>query len=108
MGSVGVVALASFFPARGAGAVFFRSLADAAIVLLFFLQGAKLSRDAIIQGVGNWQLHTMTLASTYVVFPLLGLATAAAVQGWISPLLVSGLLFLTLLPSTVQSGALDG
>jgi len=99
----GAVVLASLLPARGAGATAFSLLADAAIVLLFFLQGAKLSREAIIDSVGNWRLHVMTLASTYVLFPLIGLACVAVVQGWISPLLVSGILFLTLLPSTVQS-----
>ena len=100
---VSVVALASFLPARGAAAAWFGGLADFAIVLLFFLHGAKLSRESILQGIGNWRLHLLTLSSTYVVFPAIGLAAAAAVQGWISPLLVSGLLFLTLLPSTVQS-----
>jgi sodium/bile acid cotransporter 7 len=99
----GAVVLASLLPARGIGATVFSLLADAAIVLLFFLQGAKLSREAIIDSVGNWRLHGMTLASTYVLFPLVGLACVAVVQGWISPLLVSGILFLTLLPSTVQS-----
>ena len=44
---IAMVALASFLPARGEGAHIVGSLADAGIVLLFFLHGAKLSREAI-------------------------------------------------------------
>ncbi len=38
-----VVLLASFFPARGAFVPFFEHLTTAAIALLFFMHGAKLS-----------------------------------------------------------------
>ncbi|STS92390.1 bile acid/Na+ symporter family transporter [Klebsiella variicola] len=40
---VTVVLLASFFPARGAFVPFFEHLTTAAIALLFFMHGAKLS-----------------------------------------------------------------
>ncbi len=97
------VVLASLLPARGSAGDLFWLLSKAAIVLLFFLHGAKLSREAILQGLGNWRLHLATLGITFALFPALGLATAALASGWTDPLLVSGLLFLTLLASTVQS-----
>lgn len=100
---ISVVAAASLLPARGGVAASFDILADLAIALLFFLHGARLSRAAILQGIGNWRLHLLVLASTYVLFPASGLATAWLASGWINPLLISGLVFLTLLPSTVQS-----
>ncbi|MET1757055.1 bile acid:sodium symporter family protein [Novosphingobium sp. RD2P27] len=100
---IGVVAAASLLPVRGGSAEAFDVLADAAIALLFFMHGAKLSRAAIVQGIGNWRLHALVLASTYVWFPAVGLVTAQLAQGWLNPLLVSGVLFLTLVPSTVQS-----
>lgn len=100
---ISVVALASLFPVSGAAADAFDVLADCAIALLFFLHGAKLSRAAIMQGIGNWRLHALTLASTYVLFPLTGLAAGPILAPFTNPLLLSGLLFLTLLPSTVQS-----
>jgi len=100
---IGAVASASLFPVRGAGAEAFGVLADLAIALLFFLHGAKLSRQAILSGIGNWRLHAMVFAATYVLFPLAGLATTRIAGGLLNPLLVSGVLFLTLLPSTVQS-----
>jgi solute carrier family 10 (sodium/bile acid cotransporter), member 7 len=97
------VVAASLLPARGGAGDLFWLLSKLAIVLLFFLHGAKLSREAVLQGLGNWRLHGATLSSTFVLFPLLGLAAAWLTKGWIDPLLVSGLLFLTLLSSTVQS-----
>jgi sodium/bile acid cotransporter 7 len=100
---IGVVAAASLFPVQGTAAVWTKSAADAAIMLLFFMHGAKLSRAAIVQGAGNWRLHALTLASTYVLFPIAGLTLVALMRGWANPLLLSGLLFLTLLPSTVQA-----
>lgn len=100
---ISVVGLASLVPVRGSAASWFGIVADLAIALLFFLHGARLSRAAILQGIGNWRLHLLVLASTYVLFPAAGLAMAWAGQGWINPLLVTGVVFLTLLPSTVQS-----
>ncbi|MEZ0134572.1 MULTISPECIES: bile acid:sodium symporter family protein [Novosphingobium] len=97
----GTVCLASFLPVRGAGASVVDMAADAAIVLLFFLQGAKLSREALLSGAGAWKLHLAVLGSTFVLFPLLGLVIERL--GVLDPVMASGLLFLTLLPSTVQS-----
>ena len=98
---LGTVLLATILPARGAFAVYASYMADAGIVLLFFLHGAKLSRDAIWQGLRNWPLHLAVLASTFILFPLLGLALSH-LPG-VDPSLATGILFLTLLPSTVQS-----
>ncbi|NKJ01063.1 bile acid:sodium symporter family protein [Novosphingobium sp. SG707] len=95
------VAFASVLPARGMGANLFDHAADAAIVLLFFLHGAKLSREAIVAGAGHWRLHLATMGTTFALFPLLGLGLAA-IPG-LPALVASGMLFLTLLPSTVQS-----
>lgn len=100
---IGVVTAASVLPVRGDAAAWVDVLADIAIALLFFLHGAKLSRAAILQGIGNWRLHLLVLASTYLLFPATGIAAARLVQDWINPLLLSGVMFLTLLPSTVQS-----
>ncbi|WP_242123471.1 bile acid:sodium symporter family protein [Sphingobium sp. Sx8-8] len=100
---VAVVGGASLFPVRGEAAAATGVLADIAIGLLFFLHGAKLSRASILQGAGNWRLHLLVLASTYILFPVIGLALSALLRGSADPLLLSGLLYLTLLPSTVQS-----
>ncbi len=98
---IGTVVLASFLPARGEGARVAEAAADAGIVLLFFLHGAKLSREAIWGGAKAWKLHLATLGTTFLVFPLLGLG--AQMLPVIPEDMRAGLLFLTLLPSTVQS-----
>jgi len=98
---LGTVILASFLPPRGPAVPVFGAIADAAIVLLFFLHGAKLSREAILAGAKNWRLHLAVFASTYVLFPIFGLGIAAL--PFLAPPVAMGLLFLTLLPSTVQS-----
>ena len=98
---LGTVLLASVAPARGGVAAVCHWAADAGIVLLFFLHGAQLSRAAILSGAGNWRLHLAVLGSTFVLFPLLGLGIAH-LPG-LPVLVAGGMLFLTLLPSTVQS-----
>jgi sodium/bile acid cotransporter 7 len=97
------VALASLWPCHGVAAHVFDWVTDAAIALLFFLHGAKLSRAAIRQGVTHWRLHLTVFASTFVLFPLLGLALQPLGQLWLTPPLVLGMLFVCMLPSTVQS-----
>ena len=96
---LGTVLLASLLPPRGVWATGFGWAADAGIVLLFFLHGAKLSREAIVAGARNWRLHAAVFASTFALFPLFGLLVSRAATGPVA----AGLLFLTLLPSTVQS-----
>ena len=98
---LGTVVLASLVPARSEMATIVGYAADVGIVLLFFLHGAKLSRDAILSGLRNWKLHLAVLAVTFVAFPLLGLGLSAL--PFVTGPLAAGLLFLTLLPSTVQS-----
>ena len=97
----GMVVLATLLPARGLGAHVTSLAADTGIVLLFFLHGARLSREAIRDGARHWRLHGATGAVTYLLFPLLGLGLAQ-LPG-LDPALALGLLYLTLLPSTVQS-----
>lgn len=98
---LGTVLLASLLPARGIAAPLFADLADAGIVLLFFLHGAKLSREAIVAGASNLKLHATVFATTFLLFPLIGLAVSRL--PFLTPTVAGGLLFLTLLPSTVQS-----
>lgn len=101
---LGALLLALVLPVRGATAAVFDRLADIGIFLLFFLHGAKLSRAAIISGIGAWRLHLMVLATTFGLFPLLALGLLAAIPThWLHGGLGAGLLFLSVLPSTVQS-----
>ena len=100
---IATVAGASFAPVRGAAISWVEAATDFAIAFLFFLHGAKLSRAAVLAGAGNWRLHLYVLASTYMLFPAIGLSLVALLRGYGDGLLLTGLLYLSLLPSTVQS-----
>ena len=97
------VLLASVLPCKGAVAGVFGVVTDLAIALLFFLHGAKLSRTAVVAGTSHWRLHLTVLASTFVLFPLLGLILKPVLAPLVTPDLYLGVLFLCTLPSTVQS-----
>jgi solute carrier family 10 (sodium/bile acid cotransporter), member 7 len=98
-----MVALATAVPANGLGATVAGDASMAAIALMFFLQGARLAPQAALAGARHWRLHTIVLASTFLLFPLLGLAARALAPGLLTPPLWGGLLMLCVLPSTVQS-----
>ncbi|MFT3997636.1 MAG: bile acid:sodium symporter family protein [Asticcacaulis sp.] len=98
-----MVVLASLLPVRGDSAVIAGWIKDAAIVLLFFLHGAKLSRESIWAGMTAWKVHVAVFATTFAVFPLLGLGAQALLGALMDPMMLAGILFLCLLPSTVQS-----
>jgi sodium/bile acid cotransporter 7 len=102
---LGMVALASVLPVRGEAAVILGWIVKLAIALLFFLHGAKLSREAVVAGITHWRLHLTILAVTFVVFPLLGVGISqlSVATGLLSTTLAAGILFLCCLPSTVQS-----
>jgi len=100
---IGVVLLASLLPVSGQVAVGFGWLTNGAIALLFFLHGAKLSRESIIAGAGHWRLHLLVFGLTFVLFPLLGLALKPLLSPMVGNELYMGMLYLCALPATVQS-----
>ncbi|RFB90172.1 hypothetical protein B5K11_19085 [Rhizobium leguminosarum bv. trifolii] len=97
------VILASLLPAGGAFAGYFGIATDLAIALLFFLHGARLSRDVVIAGLLHWRLHLAILLTTFGIFPLLGLGLGFIPDTILPQPLYLGILFLCVLPSTVQS-----
>jgi len=100
---VTTVAVATLLPASGRVAHFFEGLTTVAIGLLFFLHGAKLSREAIVAGITHWRLHLLVFCATFVLFPLLGLALKPVLAPLVTPALYVGVLYLCVLPATVQS-----
>jgi solute carrier family 10 (sodium/bile acid cotransporter), member 7 len=100
---IGTLVLASLLPCRGAALQDVDRLTNVAIAVLFFLHGAKLSREAVIAGASHWRLHALVLLTTFVLFPLYGLALKPLLSPLVTPTLYAGILFLCTLPSTVQS-----
>jgi sodium/bile acid cotransporter 7 len=97
------VIAASFFPCHGQGEIIFNNITHVAVSLLFFLHGAKLSREAVIAGITHWRLHLLVMLCTFALFPLLGLLLKPVLSPLVTPDLYLGILFLCMLPSTVQS-----
>ncbi|WP_405754419.1 bile acid:sodium symporter [Streptomyces sp. NBC_00144] len=100
---IGTVAVAALLPARGTAADVAGGASTGAVALLFFLYGARLSTAEAVEGLKHWRLHLTVLACTFVAFPLLGLAAKGLVPFVLTPQLYNGLLFLCLVPSTIQS-----
>lgn len=100
---VTTVIIASFFPISGVAADYFGYATKIAIGLLFFLHGTRLSRAVVITGFLHWKLHLTILAATFILFPLIGLGAGVLVPTILDPALYTGVLFLCVLPSTVQS-----
>ncbi|MFS6937762.1 bile acid:sodium symporter family protein [Neisseria animaloris] len=94
---------ATLFPAQGEAETFFKYLTTAAIALLFFMHGAKLSRESILAGIRHWRLHLLVLSSTFVLFPLIGIAMRPLSPWLMEPEIYQGFLYLCALPATVQS-----
>lgn len=108
VGIIVAAVLAFLVPARGGFADAFGVAVKLAIALLFFLYGARLSTREALGGLTHWRLHAAILTCTFLVYPLIGLALRP-LTAFISAELYQGILFLTLVPSTVQSSvALTG
>ncbi|HEY2618419.1 MAG TPA: bile acid:sodium symporter family protein [Acetobacteraceae bacterium] len=103
MALLGTVTVATLLPCQGTSARLFHALGLFAIASLFFLQGARLSRESILAGMTNWKLHAAIAATTFALFPVLGTALIAMMPHALDRTLVLGVLFLCALPSTVQS-----
>ncbi|EJN06901.1 bile acid:sodium symporter family protein [Herbaspirillum sp. YR522] len=100
---VAVVITASILPCTGTVAVGFDWLTTFMIGLLFFMHGAKLPREAVVAGLTHWRLHLTVLLCTFALFPLVGLLAGPLLTRLLAPELYIGLLYLCVLPSTVQS-----
>ncbi|MET8427547.1 bile acid:sodium symporter family protein [Nocardia sp. NPDC004860] len=103
LGILATVALAALLPARGDVAEVLDWATKIAIAVLFLLYGARLEPREALAGLRHWRLHSGVLAATFVIFPLLGLALRVLVPSVLTPDLYTGVLFLCLVPSTVQS-----
>jgi len=100
---VGMVGLATVLPLHGQGTAIGGYATDAAIALLFFLHGARLSTSEALVGARHWRLHLVIFLATFVLFPLLGLAAHALAPQLLTPALWAGVILICISPSTVQS-----
>ncbi|RJO75630.1 bile acid:sodium symporter [Nocardia panacis] len=103
LGILATVAVAALLPARGTAADALDWATKIAIAVLFFLYGARLAPREALAGLRHWRLHASVLGTTFVLFPLLGLLLRPLSPSLLPADLYTGVLFLCLVPSTVQS-----
>lgn len=97
------VAVGTLLPASGGAHDALKWVVKGAIALLFFLYGMRLSPREAFAGFRHWRLHSVVLAATFVLFPIIGLGLRVLVPSILTEDLYRGVLFLCLVPSTVQS-----
>lgn len=106
LGLVLAVLLAYLRPGIGSDAspVPWDALLSLGVALVFFLYGLRLSPESLRTGMRNWRLHLVVQASTFLLFPLLGLSLrplfgpdAASLTLWAS------IFYLCTVPSTVST-----
>lgn len=100
---LGSALLAFLLPATGGAERVVDVATKVAIFILFFGYGAKLSVHESLAGLRHWRLHSVILACTFVVFPLVALGMLAIPDNILGSTSRLGLAFLCLVPSTVQS-----
>ena len=100
---IAAAVVASFLPITGSALDVAKTVSVVGIGLLFFLYGTRLSTAETLAGLGHWRLQLTILATTFVLFPLLGLGAQVFSGNLLTPGLASGVLLLCLVPSTVQS-----
>jgi sodium/bile acid cotransporter 7 len=108
LGLFGVVILAFLFPQPGARGGWLHPdlVSNFGIALILFLQGLSMPLEKVRRGAGNWQLHVIIQAFTFVIFPIVGLGFQAVLPHlWTDEpeAIKQGFLYLCVLPSTVST-----
>ncbi len=100
---LGTIAVATLLPAHGQGLQLASTISNIAIFSLFFFHGLRLAREAVWAGIKHWRLQLAVLVFTFAIIPLFGLSVSTLLPHMLSPELWLGVLFLCVLPSTVQA-----
>ena len=78
-------------------------ISNSGIFVLFLLNGLRLPRTDVLEGLRNGRFLVPLTLWCFLAMGLAGYVLSRLSQGWLSPEMALGLLFLGLLPSTVQS-----
>ncbi len=97
------ILIASFLPVSGDNAKIAAIISQIGIFSLFFLNGVRLPRRDVIAGVKNWRLQGSIYIWVFGMMPLIAYILSYLSVDYIPETLAIGLLFLGVLPSTVQS-----
>jgi sodium/bile acid cotransporter 7 len=97
------IVLASVLPAAGPAREAAQWVSNAAVFLLFLLNGMRLPRAEVRRGIGHWRFLLPLALYSFGLMAIAGLGFAQMTDGLVPPMVALGFLFLGTLPSTVQS-----
>jgi solute carrier family 10 (sodium/bile acid cotransporter), member 7 len=97
------LAVASLAPVSGPARAVAQDVSDAAVFLLFLLNGLRLPRKDVLAGLGHGRLLLPMTLWVFGAMFLAGWGLSRALDGWMTPTIALGFAFLGALPSTVQS-----
>ena len=100
---IAAIVLAFVLPVQGAWREVAQFVSNAAVFLLFFLNGLRLPRHEVVAGLTNHRLLWPLVLWCFGAMALAGWLVWQLGSGWMPSLLALGFLYLGCLPSTVQS-----
>jgi solute carrier family 10 (sodium/bile acid cotransporter), member 7 len=100
---IAAVLFALVLPVQGAWREAAQFVSNAAVFVLFLLNGLRLPRHEVRAGIGNHRLLWPLVLWCFGAMAGAGWLVWQVAGGWIPPLLALGFLYLGCLPSTVQS-----
>lgn len=105
LGLIAMVALAAWIPNYGTtgGALKAEVTTKIAIALIFLLQGFTLNSRKLLSSVTNIRLHVFCQSWIFLLSPLLMISIVFVFGAWIPQEVRAGLLFLSVLPTTILS-----
>lgn len=103
VGIIAALVIGLVWPAPDAVRSGITLVGDILVALLFLLYGLRLRTTEVLAGLTNWKVQGLIFATTYVVFPLVGLAVHPLLMPLLGEGFATGFLYLAFLPSTIQS-----
>ncbi|MXO83445.1 bile acid:sodium symporter [Altererythrobacter aestiaquae] len=97
------IILATVLPATGSAREAAQFVSNIGIFVLFFLNGVRLSRGDVANGIGNWRLLVPLVLWCFGAMALAGWCLWGLSAAVLPSLVALGFLYLGVLPSTVQS-----
>lgn len=104
-GLLAAIILARLWPEGGIGTGPFsvKTLSGIGISVIFLLYGFRLNFRTIIHSMSNWRLHLLIQSATFLLFPLIAIIARYTIGN--NGYLWQGIIFLSVMPSTVSSAA---
>lgn len=100
---LGALLLGRVLPVRGDALLLAQNVIFGGIFLLFFLHGLRLPRGEVLSALRAFRLQGAMIGFSFAVMPVAGWALARAADGALPPVLLAGIIYVAILPSTVQS-----